>query len=149
VDLKFSSPLEAPPSFCLQKRSKSLSNSCVLSTNLPECVPYWGEFHGYEKLCDYWKIRDETLEKTSGRVLRILVDEDEETVMVMTSSTFRILRNSQMLMEESCDIITMSAGKVVSIHCIFDSNRIAEAFQRYVFHETSSPTNNILIVFVM
>lgn len=129
--LKFSSPLDAPASFWMEGKIDPVSDGCVLSSNLPACVPYWGEFHGYKRLCDYWKIRDETVERSSGRVLRILVDEDEETAAVMTSTTFRILRNSEIITEESCDIVSMSAGSIVSIHCTFDSHRIAQAFEKY------------------
>lgn len=130
--LKFSTPLEAPASFWMEEKIDPVAESCVLSSNLPDCVPYWGEFHGYKRLCDYWKIRDETVERSSGRVLRVVVDEDEETAVVMTSTTFRILRNSQIVTEESCDILSMSGGAIVSIHCTFDSYRIAEAFRKYV-----------------
>lgn len=129
-NLKFSTPLEAPASFWMEEKIDPVAESCVLSSNLPDCVPYWGEFHGYKRLCDYWKIRDETVERSSGRVLRIVVDEDEETAVVMTSTTFRILRNSQTVTEESCDILSMSGGSIVSIHCTFDSYRIAEAFRK-------------------
>jgi ketosteroid isomerase-like protein len=129
-NLKFSSPLDAPASFWMEEKIDPVSNGCVLSSNLPDCVPYWGEFHGYKRLCDYWKIRDETLERSSGRVLRILVDEDEETAVVMTSTTFRILRNSEIVTEESCDIVSVSGGSIVSIHCTFDSHRIAQAFKK-------------------
>uniref|UniRef100_M4C0N2 PH domain-containing protein n=1 Tax=Hyaloperonospora arabidopsidis (strain Emoy2) TaxID=559515 RepID=M4C0N2_HYAAE len=128
--LKFSSPLDAPASFWMEEKIDPVSEGCVLSSNLPACVPYWGEFHGYKRLCDYWKIRDETVERSSGRVLRVLVDEDEETAVVMTSTTFRILRNSEIITEESCDIVSMSAGSIVSIHCTFDSHRIAQAFEK-------------------
>ncbi|CAI5743912.1 unnamed protein product [Peronospora destructor] len=130
-NLKFSSPLDAPASFWMEEKIDSVSDGCVLSSNLPDCVPYWGEFHGYNRLCDYWKIRDETVERSSGRVLRILVDEDEETAVVMTSTTFRILRNSEIMTEESCDIVSVSGGSIVSIHCTFDSHRIAQAFKKY------------------
>lgn len=130
--LKFSTPLDAPASFWMEEKIDPVAESCVLSSNLPDCVPYWGEFHGYKRVCDYWKIRDETVERSSGRVLRVVVDEDEETVVVMTSTTFRILRNSQTVTEESCDILSMSGGSIVSIHCTFDSHRIAEAFRKYV-----------------
>lgn len=129
-NLKFSTPLEAPASFWMEEKIDPVAEACVLSSNLPDCVPYWGEFHGYKRLCDYWKIRDETVERSSGRVLRIVVDEDEETAVVMTSTTFRILRNSQTVTEESCDILSMSGGSIVSIHCTFDSYRIAEAFRK-------------------
>ncbi|TYZ60260.1 hypothetical protein PybrP1_008491 [[Pythium] brassicae (nom. inval.)] len=128
--LKFSTPLDAPASFWMEEKIDPVAESCVLSSNLPDCVPYWGEFHGYKRVCDYWKIRDETVERSSGRVLRVVVDEDEETVVVMTSTTFRILRNSQTVTEESCDILSMSGGSIVSIHCTFDSHRIAEAFRK-------------------
>ena len=131
--LKFSSPLDAPASFWMEEKIDPVSEGCVLSSNLPACVPYWGEFHGYKRLCDYWKIRDETVERSSGRVLRVLVDEDEETAVVMTSTTFRILRNSEIITEESCDIVSMSVGSIVSIHCTFDSHRIAQAFEKYAF----------------
>ncbi|OWZ14739.1 hypothetical protein PHMEG_00011733 [Phytophthora megakarya] len=130
-NLKFSSPLDAPASFWMEEKIDPVSDGCVLSSNLPDCVPYWGEFHGYKRLCDYWKIRDETVERSSGRVLRILVDEDEETAVVMTSTTFRILRNSEIVTEESCDIVSMGGGCIVSIHCTFDSHRIAQAFKKY------------------
>ncbi|RLN88476.1 hypothetical protein BBJ28_00011988 [Nothophytophthora sp. Chile5] len=130
--LKFSSPLDAPASFWMEEKIDPVSDACVLSSNLPDCVPYWGEFHGYKRLCDYWKMRDETVERSSGRVLRILVDEDEETAVVMTSTTFRILRNSEIVTEESCDIVSVSGGSIVSIHCTFDSHRIANAFRKYV-----------------
>ncbi|GMF32323.1 unnamed protein product [Phytophthora lilii] len=130
-NLKFSSPLDAPASFWMEEKIDPVSDGCVLSSNLPDCVPYWGEFHGYKRLCDYWKIRDETVERSSGRVLRILVDEDEETAVVMTSTTFRILRNSEIVTEESCDIVSVSGGSIVSIHCTFDSHRIAQAFKKY------------------
>ncbi|GMF61603.1 unnamed protein product [Phytophthora fragariaefolia] len=130
-NLKFSSPLDAPASFWMEEKIDPLSDGCVLSSNLPDCVPYWGEFHGYKRLGDYWKIRDETVERSSGRVLRILVDEDEETAVVMTSTTFRILRNSEIVTEESCDIVSVSGGSIVSIHCTFDSHRIAQAFKKY------------------
>lgn len=129
-NLKFSSPLDAPASFWMEEKIDPVSDGCVLSSNLPDCVPYWGEFHGYKRLCDYWKIRDETVERSSGRVLRILVDEDEETAVVMTSTTFRILRNSEIVTEESCDIVSVSGGSIVSIHCTFDSHRIAQAFKK-------------------
>lgn len=129
-NLKFSTPLEAPASFWMEEKIDPVAEACVLSSNLPDCVPYWGEFHGYKRLCDYWKIRDETVERSSGRVLRIVVDEDEETAVVMTSTTFRILRNSQTVTEESCDILSMSGGSIVSIHCTFDSYRIADAFRK-------------------
>ncbi|KAI9988749.1 hypothetical protein PInf_022284 [Phytophthora infestans] len=129
-NLKFSSPLDAPASFWMEEKIEPVSDGCVLSSNLPDCVPYWGEFHGYKRLCDYWKIRDETVERSSGRVLRILVDEDEETAVVMTSTTFRILRNSEIVTEESCDIVSVSGGSIVSIHCTFDSHRIAQAFKK-------------------
>ncbi|KAL4172124.1 hypothetical protein KRP22_007298 [Phytophthora ramorum] len=129
-NLKFSSPLDAPASFWMEEKIDPVSDGCVLSSNLPDCVPYWGEFHGYKRLCDYWKIRDETVERSSGRILRILVDEDEETAVVMTSTTFRILRNSEIVTEESCDIVSMSGGSIVSIHCTFDSHRIAQAFKK-------------------
>ncbi|RLN49018.1 hypothetical protein BBJ29_004333 [Phytophthora kernoviae] len=128
--LKFSSPLDAPASFWMEEKIDPVSDGCVLSSNLPDCVPYWGEFHGYKRLCDYWKMRDETVERSSGRVLRILVDEDEETAVVMTSTTFRILRNSEIVTEESCDIVSVSGGSIVSIHCTFDSHRIAQAFKK-------------------
>ncbi|EGZ12120.1 hypothetical protein PHYSODRAFT_517097 [Phytophthora sojae] len=130
-NLKFSSPLDAPASFWMEEKIDPVSDGCVLSSNLPDCVPYWGEFHGYKRLCDYWKMRDETVERSSGRVLRILVDEDEETAVVMTSTTFRILRNSEIVTEESCDIVSVSGGSIVSIHCTFDSHRIAQAFKKY------------------
>lgn len=130
--LKFSTPLDAPASFWMEEKIDPVAESCVLSSNLPDCVPYWGEFHGYKRLCDYWKIRDETVERSSGRVLRIVVDADEETVVVMTSTTFRILRNSQIVTEESCDILSMSGGAIASIHCTFDSHRIAESFRKCV-----------------
>ncbi|KAI9916046.1 hypothetical protein PsorP6_007196 [Peronosclerospora sorghi] len=130
--MKFSSPLDAPASFWMEEKIDPVSDDCVLSSNLPDCVPYWGEFHGYKRICDYWKIRDETVERSSGRVLRILVDEDEETAVVMTSTTFRILRNSEIVTEESCDIVSVSGGCIVSIHCTFDSHRIARAFKKYV-----------------
>lgn len=129
-NLKFSSPLDAPASFWMEEKIDPVSDDCVLSSNLPDRVPYWGEFHGYKRLCDYWKIRDETVERSSGRVLRILVDEDEETAVVMTSTTFRILRNSEIVTEESCDIVSVSGGSIVSIHCTFDSHRIAQAFKK-------------------
>ncbi|RMX68920.1 hypothetical protein DD238_002800 [Peronospora effusa] len=129
-NLKFSSPLDAPASFWMEEKIDPVSDGCVLSSNLPDCVPYWGEFHGYKRLCDYWKIRDETVERSSGRVLRVLVDEDEETAAVMTSTTFRILRNSEIVTEESCDIVSVSGGSIVSIHCTFDSHRIAQAFKK-------------------
>ncbi|KAL8004209.1 putative pleckstrin domain, PH-like domain superfamily, NTF2-like domain superfamily [Plasmopara halstedii] len=129
-NLKFSSPLDAPASFWMEEKIDPVSDDCVLSSNLPDRVPYWGEFHGYKRLCDYWKIRDETIERSSGRVLRILVDEDEETAVVMTSTTFRILRNSEIVTEESCDIVSVSGGSIVSIHCTFDSHRIAQAFKK-------------------
>uniref|UniRef100_K3XA88 PH domain-containing protein n=1 Tax=Globisporangium ultimum (strain ATCC 200006 / CBS 805.95 / DAOM BR144) TaxID=431595 RepID=K3XA88_GLOUD len=129
-NLKFSTPLEAPASFWMEEKIDPVAESCVLSSNLPDSVPYWGEFHGYKRLCDYWKIRDETVERSGGRVLRIVIDEDEETAVVMTSTTFRILRNSQIVTEESCDILSMSGGSIVSIHCTFDSYRIAEAFRK-------------------
>ncbi|KAG4044728.1 hypothetical protein PC123_g19841 [Phytophthora cactorum] len=129
-NMKFSSPLDAPASFWMEEKIDPVSDGCVLSSNLPDCVPYWGEFHGYKRLCDYWKIRDETVERSSGRVLRILVDEDEETAVVMTSTTFRILRNSEIVTEESCDIVSVSGGSIVSIHCTFDSHRIAQAFKK-------------------
>ncbi|KAG7388963.1 hypothetical protein PHYBOEH_007656 [Phytophthora boehmeriae] len=129
-NLKFSSPLDAPASFWMEEKIDPVSDGCVLSSNLPDCVPYWGEFHGYKRLCDYWKMRDETVERSSGRVLRILVDEDEETAVVMTSTTFRILRNSEIVTEESCDIVSVSGGSIVSIHCTFDSHRIAHAFKK-------------------
>ncbi|KAL3658978.1 hypothetical protein V7S43_016116 [Phytophthora oleae] len=129
-NLKFSSPLDAPASFWMEEKIDPVSDGCVLSSNLPDCVPYWGEFHSYKRLCDYWKIRDETVERSSGRVLRILVDEDEETAVVMTSTTFRILRNSEIVTEESCDIVSVSGGSIVSIHCTFDSHRIAQAFKK-------------------
>ncbi|CAH0474500.1 unnamed protein product [Peronospora belbahrii] len=128
--LKFSSPLDAPASFWMEEKIDPVSDGCVLSSNLPDCVPYWGEFHGYKRICDYWKIRDETVERSSGRVLRILVDEDEETAVVMTNTTFRILRNSEIVTEESCDIVSVSGGSIVSIHCTFDSHRIAQAFKK-------------------
>ncbi|TDH71535.1 hypothetical protein CCR75_002176 [Bremia lactucae] len=128
-NLKFSSPQDAPASFWMEEKIDPVSDDCVLSSNLPDCVPYWGEFHGYKRLCDYWKIRDETGERSSGRVLRILVDEDEETAVVMTSTTFRILRNSEIVTEESCDLVSVSGGNIVSIHCTFDSHRIAQAFK--------------------
>ncbi|RLN27318.1 hypothetical protein BBO99_00003582 [Phytophthora kernoviae] len=128
--LKFSSPLDAPASFWMEEKIDPVSDGCVLSSNLPDCVPYWGEFHGYKRLCDYWKMRDETVERSNGRVLRILVDEDEETAVVMTSTTFRILRNSEIVTEESCDIVSVSGGSIVSIHCTFDSHRIAQAFKK-------------------
>lgn len=131
-NLKFSSPLDAPASFWMEEKIDPVSDACVLSSNLPDCVPYWGEFHGYKRLCDYWKTRDETVERSAGRVLRIVVDEQEQTAVVMTSTTFRILRNSEIITEESCDIVSLTAGAIVSIHCTFDSFRIAEAFRKYV-----------------
>lgn len=131
-NLKFTIPLEAPASFWMEEKIDPVAENCVLSSNLPDCVPYWGEFHGYKRLCDYWKMRDETIERNHGRVLRIVIDEDEETAVVMTSTTFRILRNSHSVTEESCDILSMSNGQIVSIHCTFDSFRVAEAFRKYV-----------------
>lgn len=128
--LKFTSPMDAPASFWMEEKIDPVSESCVLRSNLPDCVPYWGEFHGYKRLCDYWKTRDETVERSSGRVLRIVVDEDENTVVVMTSTTYRILRNSEIVTEESCDIVNVTNGAISSIHCTFDSHRVAEAFRK-------------------
>ncbi|TMW55793.1 hypothetical protein Poli38472_010675 [Pythium oligandrum] len=129
-NLRFSTPMDAPASFWMEEKIDPVADSCVLSSNLPDCVPYWGEFHGYKRLCDFWKIRDETIERSSGRVLRIVVDEDEETAVVMTSTTYRILRNSQVVTEEACDILNLSGGTIISIHCTFDSYRVAEAFRK-------------------
>lgn len=129
-NLRFNTPMDAPASFWMEEKIDPVAESCTLSSNLPDCVPFWGEFHGYNRLCDFWKMRDETIERNSGRVLRIVVDEDEETAVVMTSTTYRILRNSQTFTEESCDILNMSCGSIISIHCTFDSFRIAEAFKR-------------------
>ncbi|GLE05424.1 hypothetical protein PINS_up014437 [Pythium insidiosum] len=128
--LRFSTPMDAPASFWMEEKIDPIADSCVLSSNLPDCVPFWGEFHGYKRMCDFWKTRDETIERSSGRVLRIVVDEDEETAVVMTSTTYRILRNSQVVTEESCDILNMSGGSIISIHCTFDSFRIAESFKK-------------------
>lgn len=129
-NLKFSSPMDAPASFWMEEKIDPVSEACVLRSNLPDCVPYWGEFHGYKRLCDYWKTRDETVERSSGRVLRVVVDEDEGTAVVLTSTTYRILRNSEIVTEESCDIVNVTNGAISSIHCTFDSHRVAQAFKK-------------------
>ncbi|DAZ95015.1 TPA: hypothetical protein N0F65_003641 [Lagenidium giganteum] len=144
--LRFSTPIEAPASFWMEEKIDPVDESCVLSSNLPNCVPYWGEFHGYQRMCDFWKTRDETIEKSSGRVLRIVVDEEEETAVVMTSTTFRILRNSEVVTEETCDLVSISGGKIVSIHCTFDSFRIAEAFQKHIEREDRDTMSELQLI---
>lgn len=139
--LKFSSPMDAPASFWMEEKIDPVSEACVLRSNLPDCVPYWGEFHGYKRLCDYWKTRDETVERSSGRVLRVVVDEDEGTAVVLTSTTYRILRNSEVVTEESCDIVNVTNGAISSIHCTFDSHRVAQAFKKCVPCLPASPSH--------
>nr|CCA19458.1 conserved hypothetical protein [Albugo laibachii Nc14] len=129
-DLKYQTPFELPAGFWIEEKLESIASRCILSSNLPDSVPYWGEFHGYQRLCDYWKLRDETVERCSGRVLRIIIDEEDESAVVMTTTTYRILRNSQIVTEESCDILSLQGREIVNIHCTFDSHRIAEAFRK-------------------
>ncbi|OQR94471.1 hypothetical protein ACHHYP_01214 [Achlya hypogyna] len=100
----------------------------VLSSNLPSSVPYWGEYHGLQGLCQFWKLRDETVERLKGRVLRMVADEDESTVVVMTSATMRIVHNSEVVVEESCDIVELNEGLVTSIHLNYDSAQLATSF---------------------
>ncbi len=101
-----------------------------MSSNLPASVPYWGDYHGIPGLVQFHRIRSETVERLHGRVLRIVVDEDEKTVVVMTCSTLRIVHNSEVVEEESCDILELDHGQITSIHLNFDSAQLAAAFQR-------------------
>lgn len=146
-DLKYQTPFELPPGFWIEEKLESIASRCILSSNLPDSVPYWGEFHGYERLCDYWKLRDETVERCSGRVLRIIIDEEDESAVVMTTTTYRILRNSQIVTEESCDILSLQGREIVNIHCTFDSHRIAEAFRKYVLYNCQLISLLIVVVF--
>ncbi|EQC34202.1 hypothetical protein SDRG_08405 [Saprolegnia diclina VS20] len=127
-DLEFSTQAVRPGLPTPDAISTSVHGSVVLSSNLPSSVPYWGEYHGLQGLCQFWKLRDETVERLKGRVLRMVADEDESTVVVMTSSTMRIVHNAEVVVEESCDIIELNEGLITSIHLNFDSAQLATSF---------------------
>ncbi|RHY30699.1 hypothetical protein DYB32_004095 [Aphanomyces invadans] len=102
----------------------------VLSSNLPSTVPYWGEYHGFQGFLQFCKVREETVERLKGRVLRVVADEDESTVVVMTAVTLRIVHNSEVVLEESCDIVELTDGKISTIHLNFDSAQLSTSFQQ-------------------
>ncbi|RQM28667.1 hypothetical protein B5M09_003616 [Aphanomyces astaci] len=107
----------------------------ILSSNLPSTVPYWGEYHGLHGMVQFCKVREETVERLKGRVLRIVADEDESTVVVMTAVTLRIVHNSEVVVEESCDIVELTDGKVATIHLNFDSAQLSTSFEQYDWKE--------------
>ncbi|OQS06297.1 hypothetical protein THRCLA_01653 [Thraustotheca clavata] len=127
-ELEFTTHATCPPLPQPDALLTSVHPSIVLSSNLPSSVPYWGEYHGISGLCQFWKVRDETVERLKGRVLRMVADEDESTVVVMTSSTLRIVHNSEVVVEESCDIVELNEGLVTSMHLNFDSAQLATSF---------------------
>ncbi|KAF0723455.1 hypothetical protein AaE_009871, partial [Aphanomyces astaci] len=98
-------------------------------------VPYWGEYHGLHGMVQFCKVREETVERLKGRVLRIVADEDESTVVVMTAVTLRIVHNSEVVVEESCDIVELTDGKVATIHLNFDSAQLSTSFEQYDLKE--------------
>ncbi|CAK4100018.1 unnamed protein product [Aphanomyces euteiches] len=129
-DLDFPDQSSAPPLVTVDALSQFVHPSVIMSSNLPSTVPYWGEYHGYQGLMQFFKVRDETVERLKGRVLRMVADEEENTVVVMSTVTLRIVHNSEVVVEESCDIIEMNEGKVSSIHFNFDSAQLSTSFEK-------------------
>ncbi|KAF0690090.1 Aste57867_18484 [Aphanomyces stellatus] len=129
-DLEFNDQSAVPALVTVEDVAQFAHANVVLSSNLPSTVPYWGEYHGFQGLVQFCKVRDETVERLKGRVLRMVADEDEKTVVVMTSVTLRIVHNSEVVVEESCDIVELSEGKISTVHLNFDSAQLSTAFEK-------------------
>ncbi|RLO06427.1 hypothetical protein DYB28_007002, partial [Aphanomyces astaci] len=134
-DLDFPDAAAAPPLVTVDALSPFVHPNVILSSNLPSTVPYWGEYHGLHGMVQFCKVREETVERLKGRVLRIVADEDESTVVVMTAVTLRIVHNSEVVVEESCDIVELTDGKVATIHLNFDSAQLSTSFEQYDWKE--------------
>ncbi|ETW01345.1 hypothetical protein H310_06903 [Aphanomyces invadans] len=128
-DLEFNDPSRSPPLLTGDALCQYVHPNVVLSSNLPSTVPYWGEYHGFQGFLQFCKVREETVERLKGRVLRVVADEDESTVVVMTAVTLRIVHNSEVVLEESCDIVELTDGKISTIHLNFDSAQLSTSFQ--------------------